>query len=176
MFNPELIPILLKNCRDRNYAQATEIMIQELGDEWMKLKTYENIRSTPTAYGYATMYLVSSANFKEFSSSAEIPIMIKLAKLDLYKGTTIPELIFTCCRFFPTKNALQQLIQLGMNQSEEKMVKSVFDFKDYQDSNCLTGLFCLATKYSSPFEQFPSGPMLQNIEESFFLSDRIGKV
>ena len=82
---PEIISFLLENCRDRIYAQATEILNQELGDKWIGL-TYEEIRSKYNGCGYAEVYLSMSANYNEFSSSAKIPTMLKLAELDLQKG------------------------------------------------------------------------------------------
>ena len=92
--------------------------------------------------------------------------MLKLVKLDLRKGTTLFELIL-CCKWFPKKAAIQSLIELGKEiQSEEKVVGGVFQFQDQQGVSCLSGLFEMANAYRNATKQYPSGPMLVDIEES----------
>ena len=82
--------------KDEVDEEANEILKRELGDKWNPQWTYEKLRSDG-GYGYTNTYLYKSANYEEFSSSAKIEVMLELAKLDLKKGTTIPESIFSCC-------------------------------------------------------------------------------
>ena len=105
---------------DRVHEEADVILEQELNEKWNGL-TYEELR-LDGCYGYTNTYLYKSANYEQFSSSAKIEVMLELAKLDLQKGTTIPELIFTCCQFFPKKEALQKLIELGKQTQAGKEV------------------------------------------------------
>ena len=63
-------------------AKANEILKQEF-EEWEE-KTYEELRGLDW-YGYTERYLLKTTNFEEFSSSAEISTILKLAKLDLEK-------------------------------------------------------------------------------------------
>ena len=166
ILKPELIPVLLNGCRDTIYCQATGILDRELGDKWGGL-AYEIIRSKTDGYGYSDAYLMLSQNSEQFSSSAKIPIMIELAKLDLQVGTSIPELVLNCCRFLPAKEALQKIIGKE-TQSEESVAKSIFEFENHENYDCLIGLFHTATRYKNLTENYPSGPMLSHIEESFF--------
>ena len=147
-------------------AEANEILKQELKEKWIE-KTYDDIRLDPYSYGFASTYLCLSANYKEFSSSAEISTLIKLAKLDLEKGTTICELVFSCCKWIPKKAAIQSMIELGIqNENEKKVVESVLEFQDHHASSCLTIIFDMASqRYNDDF-QYPSAPMLRYIEES----------
>ena len=150
---------------DEIQAKANEILQQEFKTSWNE-KTYEEIRLVPNDYGFTSRYLYLSANYEEFSSSANTSTLLKLAKLDLEKGTSIPELVFSCCRLFPTKRSIQSLIELG-EQSDEQVIHSVFNLQDHEGFNCLTVLFQMATKYriKNNFE-YPFGQMLDDIEES----------
>ena len=117
---------------DRIDAEANVILKQELKEKWTD-KTYDEIRKDPYSYGFMIVYLHESANTKEFSSSAKISTLLKLARLDLQKGTTIGELVYSCCQNFPTKQAIESLIELGKeNESEEKVIESVFEFQNHQ--------------------------------------------
>ena len=59
------------------------------------------------------------------------------------------------------------------NPGESSVVKSVFDFEDQEGFNCLIVLFQMAKGYRiENNNEYPSGPMLREIEESFaFLID-----
>ena len=145
--------------------EANKILKRELGDECV-VWTYEEIR-TYQWYGYAGRYLDESAKLVEFSSSAKIGVMLKLAELDLKRGTTIPELVFKCCQFYPNIEALEKLIELGnQNETGENVVKSVLEFQDHNGDSCLTYIFQMATAYSQETDEDPSGSMLHDIEES----------
>ena len=114
-----------------------------------------------------TWYLYFSANYAQFSSSAKIPTLLKLAELDLQKRTTIGELIYACCKWFPKKTAVESLIELGKeNESEEKMARSIFEFQNHEGISCLTVIFEMATAYENRANKYPTGPMLSEIEES----------
>ena len=107
---------------------ANDILHREMSTKYKwEEKSYENIRLNPNFYGFTSKYLYLSADYKEFSSSAEISTLVKLAKLDLQKGTTIAELIFSCCQWFPKKKSIQSLIELGkQNETQEKVVKASY--------------------------------------------------
>ena len=65
-------------------ALANQILKQELREKW-KEKTYEDIRNSNN-YTFTSDYLTLSANFDEFSSSAKVSTMMKLAEFDLQRG------------------------------------------------------------------------------------------
>ena len=113
-------------------------------------------------------YLHESANFKEFSSSAEISKVLELAELDLKKGTSIGELVFDCCRCFPKKEALEKLMEEAKRtESERNVVDSVFDYENQEGDTCMISLFDMATLYRNRNNnKYPSGPILREIEES----------
>ena len=151
---------------DRIEAEANKGMKQELGEKWDE-KTYEDIRKNPIHCGFSSKYLYLSADYKEFTTSVEISTLLKLAKLDLEKGTTIPELVFSCCKWFPKKEAIKRLIQLRKeNETEQEVVKSVLEFQNHQGYNCLIESFQMASWYRNKTDKYPSGPMLRDIEES----------
>ena len=148
--------------------EASEILKRELGDKYRGW-TYEKIRSKNNT-GYMSIYLLYSANFREFSSSAKVEVVLELAKIDLQKGSTIPELVGSCCHSFPQREALEKLIELG-KQSEpvEKLIKSVLEFESRQGITCLMGLFQMAAHYRNDMTKisdYPSGPMMNEIEQS----------
>ena len=107
-------------------------------------------------------YLRSTANDDDFSSSAEISEIIRLAKLDLQQGILIAQLFYWCCQYCPKRKFLQKLIELGkkteterfplgsaflvllVTQTEKGLAKRVFKFKTQAGSNCLIGLFQMA--------------------------------
>ena len=64
-------------------------------------------------------YLEESVNLKEFSSSADITTMLKLAELDLENGISIGDLFECCCECFPKKEALEKLIELAKRSESE---------------------------------------------------------
>ena len=158
---------------DRVHKEADKILKRELGDEWGGW-TYEVLRSGGS-YGYTNTYLYFSANHEQFSSSAKTEVMLELAKLDLQKGTTIPELMLKCCQFFPKKEALEKLVELGkQTQSDREVAKSVLKFQNRNGNSCLTVCFDIATEYRNRTDEYPSGPMLREIEQScFYLIDLI---
>ena len=148
--------------------KANEILKQEL-TAW-KRTTYKEIRKLHSEwYGFTDKYLTESANYRDFSSSAEISTLLKLAELDLSKGATIGELIFSCCQCFPNQEAIKSLIELGkQSQSEEQVIKQVFEFRSQNGANCLSFIFHMATWYRIKNKgKHPFGPMLVDIEESF---------
>ena len=115
---------------DRIDAEANKILKRELQERWDE-ETYVEIRREPSQYGFMGVYLWKTANLLEFSCSAEIPTMLKLAEFDLQKGTTITELVYSCCQRFPKKEAIESLIRLGkQKESEEKVVERVFEFQN----------------------------------------------
>ena len=152
----------------RIHEEADGILKRELKEKWGGW-TYEVIRSGGD-YGYTHIYLYKSANYKEFSSSAKIEVMLELAKLDLQKGTTIPELIFACCQFFPRQEALEKLIELGkQSETDKEVAKSVLEFQHQTGHSCLIVTFNMANKYRNRNNgEYPSGPMLHEIEETIF--------
>ena len=105
----------------------------------MYAQNYEEIRSNPCFYGYTSVYLSFSANLKQCSSSVKMSTLLTLAKIDLQKGTSIEELVYSCCKLAPDKELITNLIELGkQNESEEKVIKSVFKFEE----SCHIGLSC----------------------------------
>ena len=116
---------------DKIDTQANAILKQELGEKWDE-KTYEETRKDPYSSGFTSEYLCYLANFEELSSSAKISTIVELAELDLQKGTTIPELVFSCCKWFPKIEAIESLVQLRKeNGSEEELVKSILEFQNH---------------------------------------------
>ena len=168
-----LISVLRKS--DSDYARATEILHRKLGLKWQG-QTYEKLRSSEYSYGYTCSYLIRSANIKQCSSSANFKDMKTLARIDLRKGTTIPELVFSCCQFFPKKTALKKMINIGKEflmskeaSSQVELAKEVFSFSHQTGYSCLMSLFNFAAKYVQECRQFPGNqPMMREIEDSFF--------
>ena len=154
-------------------AQANEILKRELKEKW-KEKSYEEIRTDHNHSGFMSYYLISTislmaASFNsstEFLFSAETSTLFKLAELDLQKGTTIPELVFSCCKWFPKKYAIEGLIGLGTG---ENVVESVFNFLNREGLNCLIGLFTMASWYKMIRNEYPCTSlmlMMSGIEQS----------
>ena len=155
-----------KTSMERIYAEANEILKQELKEKWGGW-TYERLRGAKF-FGFTSFYLLKSANFEEFSSSAKVPILLKLAKLDLQKETTIAELVYSCCFRFPKKEAIESLMDLAkQEEDEEKVIERVFEFQNQNGFSCLIALFDMATAYNNTNNlEYSSGPMLIDIEES----------
>ena len=155
---------------DRIDAIANEIMKQERIFGTDENISYALIRRRPDFCGFTSLYFYESANFTKFSSSADISTMLKLAKLDLMKGTQIAELVFSCCKWFPKKKAIQSLIELGgqrYNGSEDKVVKSVMKFQSHEGINCLIGLFQTPIAYNTENDlQDEFGLVFRDLEES----------
>ena len=146
-------------------AEANQILKCELGENWDE-KTYEEIRLKSRQCGFSSKYLFLSAKFTEFSSCAKTSTLLKLAKVDLQKGTKIHEIVFCCCNWFPKREAIEGLLEHGKT-IEKKVIESVFEFQNHEGLNCLIVLFDLATKYRNKNKQkYPSGPMLVEIEKS----------
>ena len=146
-------------------AEANEILKRELKEKWDE-KPYREIRLEPNLYGFMSSYLFLSVSLKQFSSSAKISILLELAKLDLQKGSSIAELVYSCCKFFPKKEAIESLIELGkQSESEEKVVESVFNFENHLGFNVLIGLFAMANKCRHL--KYSSDELICNIEESY---------
>ena len=144
--------------------EANEIFKRELDErfEW----THEELRSS-VLNGYTGYYLFKSANFEEFSSSAKMEVILELVKLDRRKGTTIPELIFKCCWYFPKKEALEKLLEVGkQTQTEKEVVKSVLEFTNNEGASCLISTFQMAVRYREKTDEYPSGQMMHDIEDS----------
>ena len=163
------------NSMDEIDAEANEILKSELNGLWYD-QSYEQIRKNPDFYGFTAKYLSPSANPKELSSSANISTLLKLAKLDLQKRTTIAELVFSCCVWFPNKKAIESLIDLGkQSETEEKVIRSIFQFEDNDGNTCLTVIFNLAILYRRKNNKKPSGPMLSDIEDSCLFLIQLAK-
>ena len=156
-------------------AEANEILKIELKEKWDN-KTYEEIRANPNFYGFTTKYIYQSANRKDFSSSAKISTLLKLVKLDLQKKTSISEMVFSCCMWFPNKKAIKSLIEFGKySEIDDTIVKSIFEFEDYEGDTCLTAIFTMAYWYRQENKKAPSGPMLCQIEDSCLFLVQLAK-
>ena len=164
---PGIISFLLEGCRDRVYAEATVIMDREI-DKWDGW-SYEDVRLNPNFMGFSVMYLYELIDYKVGQSSAKIPIMLKLAKLDLQKGTTIPELMFSCCKFLPKKQALQSLFNLEQRaEKRRQLTRKIFEFSNHNGYNCFIGLLDMATLYNNQTKKLAEGILLRDIEECFW--------
>ena len=131
-------------------------------------KTHKAIGLDRNFYGFTSKYLFLSADYEQFSSSAKTSTMIKLAKLDLQQGTTIPELVFSCCKWFPIKKAIKALIELGrQDKNEKEVIERVFEFQNYIGKNSLTTIFHMATMNTNENNaQYSSRSLLRHIEDS----------
>ena len=140
----KIIPFLLENCRDRIYVEASKILDEQLNMKWAG-RTYEDLRTKPNTFGFSSEYLHCTVHQNELSSTADIRTLLELAKLDLQKRTTIPELIFKCCQVFPIKEALEKLVELGMqSETAEKVAQSILEFQNHEGLTCPTEIFNLA--------------------------------
>ena len=148
-------------------SKANETLKRKLKENWEE-KTYQDIRSDPNLNGFTSEYLFKSANYKEFSSSADLSTLVNLAKMDLKKGTTIPELVFSCCQWFPNKQAIKSLIEVGKQyEDEKKVVESVFEYQHREGFNSMIIMFQMASQNRHENnDKYPSGPMLRDIEDS----------
>ena len=164
---------MLENCRDRTYAKAVEILNKELKGKYREStsRTYEELRSQGGS-GYTLVYLALSFNYSNYSSSINLVSLVGLAKIDLKKGTTIPEMVCMCCKWFPKKQVIQGLIDLGkQTEDDEKVVRSIFEFQNEEGANCFTFLFEIANNRYLEC-QVPDESLTRDIEESFlFLVD-----
>ena len=153
---------------DRIDAEANFLLLHEL-KEW-NILTYQQVRFIPTSYGFTSEYLcISGLNtyMEDFVFSTKIPIMLQLAELDLQKETTIAELVFSCCQYYPKKEAIEKLVELGKQKRNEKeVVRSLFEFRNNEDFNCLIVLFGTANIYRIKTGSFIDGPVLFDIENS----------
>ena len=155
--------------------KAEKVLKQKLKVKWDE-KSFEKVQSDE--YGFTNAYLLNSANREELSSTAKTSTLVKLAKLDVEKGTTIPELVFSCCWWHPKKKSINKLIELGKQmseQSEKEFIESVFKFRNQQGESCLTVLFEMAAAYRNRTQEYPSDQMMHNIEESFLFLTELAK-
>ena len=169
-------------------AEALEILNFELKDTWGDFEeTYEQIRRAyANFYGFTSVYLYFTC-FREFSSSPKISALLKLAEVDLKKGTSIGELVYTCCQYCPNREAIRSLIGLG-HQRESEVVSRVFEFEQQDGSNCLIALFNVANffvnmrdtapksvlqTYKHRWDQTPA--FLADIEESIVFLIRLAR-
>ena len=137
-------------------AKALEILNDELKGRWQIKETYEQIRrADPDFYGFTSAYLYLSC-YRQFSVSPNISVLLKLAELDLKKGTSIGELVFTCCQCCPKKEAVRSLIDLAkQGESQEKVVGRIFEFEQQEGVNCLIATFRMAAVFEHVRENAP---------------------
>ena len=148
-------------------AKANEILKRELKEKWVETTYDEVLQLDPSSFGFTSEYLYLSASAEHFSSSAKVSTLVELAKLDLQRKTVIAQLVFSCCKMFPKKQAIKSLIQLG-RESDENVIERIFDFQNHQGQSCLTVIFDIATQYRNKNNnEYPSGPMLVDIEDSY---------
>ena len=164
---------------DTVYARATKILYRNFYREWDG-QTYEMLRSYSNEFGYTSEYLwlSSPTNYYKFSSSVDLSDVEKLARLDLKKGTTIPELVHTCCFRFPKRKAIEKMIEIGKDilvlsqlsrESEKELAENIFNFRNQNGFSCLITLFDCAARYVYEHNNYPDNlPMMREIEESFF--------
>ena len=176
LVNNEGLLLSLLEQSDSTYARAMEFFYRKFGKKWdgenfEKNRTYKNI------YGYTSVYLWWSVNKEDYSSSANLTDMEKLARLDLKEGATIPELILTCCEIFPRKTAIEKIIEIGKelvvlngeltNSTDEELAKETFNFRDQAGNNCLIALFSLPSQYKNKNDKIPENEaMMHEIEDS----------
>ena len=76
-------------------------------------------------------------------------------------------MVFSCCQFCPNKAAIESLIKLAKKEeSEEKVVERILEFENHEGFNCLDIIFDMGKKYRNKTDDYLSGPLLVEIEES----------
>ena len=184
--NESLLLSLLEKS-DTVYARAMEIFYNEFGRK-SKGESYEKLRLNSFYYGYTSRYVRLSANYNKFSSSAYLSVVEKLARLDLKKGTTIPELVFSCCKFFPKKTAIKKIIELRKKllvsdepsyETEKQLAEKIFNFRNQNGFNCLIVLFNYAIKRAThkldDTKLSLTKPMIREIEDSCYFLIRFAE-
>ena len=102
-------------------------------------KSYEQLRNENDIFepmsGFANYYLKKAGSIYGESNKAELATLLKFARFDLALGTTIAELVYSCCFEAPIKTWIESLISL--DKVTPKNVEQLFAYKDHKGSNCL---------------------------------------
>ena len=140
---------------DANYVQATAVCDNVLGNQWNYGWTYDYLRSKDF-YGYTHYYLEKSVNFEQFTSSATVSVLLQLARIDLEFGTTVSEIVFNCCLYYPTTESIMKLItlcQMRTDIDDKTIIEQVLNFEDEQEYTCLMAIFQMAVNHRNQSNQ-----------------------
>ena len=86
-------------------------------------------------------------------------------------GTTVAELVYACCQFYPKKNFIEDLIKLENKMDMSELAESIFSYSCKEDGyTCLLTLFDMVVGYHNRTDKYPDSslPMFNEIESTAF--------
>ena len=106
--------------------------------EGLEEKSYEQLRKEKKT-GFAHYYLEKRGPRFGGSNKAELATLLEFARFDLALGTTIAELVYSCCHYRPRKTWIESLVNL--DEVTPKNLEQLFAYKGHGGINCLMAAF-----------------------------------
>ena len=86
-----------------------------------------------------------------------------------FLGTTIPELIWSCCAWYPNQNTIDELLKLDDTTDMEQLVQSLFNYEN-RGTTCLYASLMLMGRNYGKTKQLPNSSIkMYNEIESLFI-------
>ena len=85
-------------------------------------------------------------------------------------GTTVAQLVFSCCQECPRKRLIQAIIELETKMNRKSLIKTIFTYVSKDKYNCMVILFQMMVFYYNKTGSCPdpSMPIFNEIEEVAF--------
>ena len=85
-------------------------------------------------------------------------------------GTSVPELVLSCCENFPNQDTIEKIIELDDTGDRKQLVESIFNPEEKERKDCLRAAFTMMERYYEETGQFPNSTIeLYNEFESLFV-------
>ena len=193
--NVKFLKILLKESNTR-YAKAAMIMMKFKDNERFtagfhcnrpRFVNNENKATDVTSkqselkFGYTATYLKFS--YDEGKSLADLSELTKLVIMDLQEGETLAELLYTCCKYFPKKLAIEKILKIGTIELStnqiKKLAEELLSCQSKDGLNCFSALFQSANHFTAS-KAYASNQealviLVRHIENSFHFLMKWGK-
>ena len=116
---------------------AEALLLKEgLGEKsYEQLRNEKDHRTTGLMTGFTHHYLEKTGLRYGGSNKAELATLLEFARFDLALGTTIAELVYSCCHYRPRKTWIESLVNL--DEVTPKNLEQLFAYKNDEGRNCL---------------------------------------
>ena len=141
-----------------------------LAREGLEEKSYNQLRNSKFT-GFTDFYLDKKKKVATLSTDANLDTLLDFARLDITLGTTIAELVYSCCHWAPIKSWLETVINLDTVTPRDDLIEQVLTYKNDSGRNCLMAAFEMPTRYWNDTTTYPdSSHQLMSGAEKMFLT------
>ena len=114
-----------------------------------------------------------TVNYEKCETKAMKHVLIKLARVDLAKGTLLEDIVARCCFYAPIQPTIEEVIKLGSGDMKER-VERIMKWRSKEGFNCLMRCYQILVLYSNKGHDTNTAPMVREVERTLEYLIKLG--